>query len=568
MKSIKYSQYLQETSKNYRYISYNSLNQTEEKKIGKIRYSFKDAVTILTPYVKVRLNEQIKVVVPIALYLLLVQIIVMKQNVSDSLSIGLGLLGVIIGLMFFMEGLKVGLMPFSETIGYFLPMKARKQAMLAIAFILGVGATFAEPAIGILKEAGKIVSADRAPLLYAMLTHFSGLTVVAVGIGVGIATLLGVLMFIYGWSLKPLIYASIIPTLVLTVYAFFNEHLSGIIGLAWDCGAVTTGPVTVPLILSLGIGVAGVIKHKHAKSMPGFGLVTLASVFPIMAVLTLGIFLYMTVPVQEMKKAMEITQTTSILGSPNVQSIILAIRAIVPLVLFLVIIQKAVLQEVIHHAGIIAYGIVLCIIGMSVFNLGLSFGLSPLGNQVGSIVPASYSSIQAVMNSPIYSVQIGLIICFLFAFFLGYGATLAEPALNALGITVENLTNGAFKKKLVMTSVSIGVALGLAIGVLKIIYDIPLIYLIAPLYAVAVTLTVISEEKYVNLAWDSAGVTTGPITVPLVLAMGLGFANATNALDGFGILALASVFPIISVLSVGLYVQYLEKKTSKEEDYV
>ncbi len=98
-------------------------------------------------------------------------------------------------------------------------------------------------------------------------------------------------------------------------------------------------------------------------------------------------------------------------------------------------------------------------------------------------------------------------------------------------------------------------------------FDIGIMYLLLPLYILAIILTIISEEKYVNMGWDSAGVTTGPITVPLVLAMGLGFANATNSLDGFGLLALASIFPILSVLFVGLYVHYLQKRTIKEDDY-
>jgi len=568
VETIKYSKYLRETSTNYRHISYNKLNLPAEQRKEKLKYSFKDAITILNPYVRVRLNEQIKVVIPIALYLALFQIIVMKQAVSDGISITLGLSGVIVGLMFFMEGLKVGLMPFGETIGYSLPMKAQKTAVLTIAFILGIGATFAEPAIGILKEAGKIVDPEKSPLLFSMLTQFSGMTVLAVAAGVGAATLFGILMFIYGWSLKPLIFASLIPTLFLTIYAHFNENLSGIIGLAWDCGAVTTGPVTVPLLLSLGIGVAGVIKHKHTKNIPGFGIVTLASLFPIMAVLILGLFLNATVPVEQMKKTVEAATAAPWINYPHIQSIILAVRAIVPLMLFLFIVQKIILKEPIRHAGIITYGIILCLIGMSVFNLGLSYGLSPLGNQVGSIVPALYSSIGTVTNSPIYSGYIGLAICLFFTFFLGYAATLAEPALNALGTTVENLTNGAFRKKLVMLSVSVGVALGISCGALKIIFDIPLMYLVVPLYTLAVILTIISEEKYVNIGWDSAGVTTGPITVPMVLAMGLGFANATGAIDGFGILALASVFPILSVLSVGLTVYYIEKKKQKEENYV
>jgi hypothetical protein len=568
MSTIKYSKYLQETSKNYRHVKFGTLDHPPGKERRDIAYTLKEAMTIIKPYVKVRLNEQFKVVIPIALYLLLFQVIVLKQTVTGGVSIGLGLLGVIVGLMFFMEGLKVGLMPFGEDIGYFLPMKANKTIILAIAFVLGIGATFAEPAMGVLKEAGKIVDPSKAPLLYAMLNQYSGYTVLAVSIGVGTATMLGILMFIYGWSLKRLIYFSLAPTLALSVYSFTDENLFQVIGLAWDCGAVTTGPVTVPLVLSLGIGVAGVIKHKHTNNIPGFGLVTLASMYPIMAVLALAVILNSIMPEAGATTAAGVAAPASTWwDSPAVQSVVLSIRAIVPLALFLYVVQTVILRERIHNAGKIMYGLALCVIGMSLFNLGLNFGLSRLGSLVGSMVPASYSTIEMVANSPLYGMIIGLCICFLFAFFLGYGATLAEPALNALGMTVENITNGAFRKKLVMLAVSIGVALGLSVGVLKIVFNIQIMYLLLPLYILAIVLTIISEEKYVNMGWDSAGVTTGPITVPLVLAMGLGFANATNALDGFGLLALASIFPILSVLSVGLYVHYLQDKTIKENDY-
>ena len=388
----------------------------------------------------------------------------------------------------------------------------------------------------------------------------------AVSVGVGIATLLGIMMFVYGWSLKRLIYISLIPTLALTAYCYMDEQLSQVIGLAWDCGAVTTGPVTVPLVLSLGIGVAGVIKHRHTDTIPGFGLVTLASLYPIMAVLALSIILKNAPP--EAVQAAVAEAGRNWYEGPAVQSVVLAVRAIVPLALFLLLVLKVVLKERVPKINEVVYGLVLCVVGMSLFNLGLNFGLSPLGAMVGSIVPASYSALAAVPGSPLYGVFFGLVVCVLFAFFLGYGATLAEPALNALGLTVENLTNGAFKKKLVMLAVSLGVAMGLAAGVVKIVFDIPVVALLLPLYLLALVLTVLAEEKYVNMGWDSAGVTTGPITVPLVLALGLGFANATNALDGFGVLALASIFPILSVLSVGLYVHHLEAKKQKEETYV
>lgn len=569
MNTIKFSRYLRETAKNYSHISFGRLDTAEEKKRRrKIDYTLKDALTIIKPYVKVRLNEQFRLVIPVALYLLLFQVIVIRQSVTGGVSVGLGLLGVVVGLMFFMEGLKVGIMPFGEAVGYFLPIKAEKRIILAIAFVLGIGATFAEPAMGVLKEAGKIVDPSRAPLLYAMLNQYSGYTVLAVSIGVGVATLLGILMFIYGWRLKRLIYVSLAPTLALTAYSFGDKDLSQVIGLAWDCGAVTTGPVTVPLVLSLGIGVAGVIKHKHTNNIPGFGLVTLASMYPIMAVLSLGIILDGIMPGTAATSASGAPVTASSWHAlPAVRSVVLSVRAIVPLAFFLFFVQSVILKERVHKSGEIIYGLALCLAGMSLFNLGLSFGLSPLGGTVGSLVPASYSQIDAVSGSPLYGIFVGLAVCFIFAFVLGYVATLAEPALNALGITVENLTNGAFRKKLVMIAVSIGVALGLSVGVLKIVFGVQIMYLLLPLYILAAVLTIISEEKYVNMGWDSAGVTTGPITVPLVLAMGLGFADATGALDGFGLLALASIFPILSVLTVGLYINYLQKKSTKEDNY-
>ncbi|MGA0394988.1 MAG: DUF1538 domain-containing protein, partial [Rhodospirillales bacterium] len=150
------------------------------------------------------------------------------------------------------------------------------------------------------------------------------------------------------------------------------------------------------------------------------------------------------------------------------------------------------------------------------------------------------------------------------AWALGFDATLAEPALNALGLTVENLTNGAFKRRFLIYAVSIGVGFGISLGVLKIIYNLPIAYFLIPGYAIAIVLTALSSEEFVNIAWDSAGVTTGPVTVPLVLSMGLGFGNAVNAIDGFGILAMASICPILSVLTVGIWIDLQIKIRAKK----
>ena len=202
---------------------------------------------------------------------------------------------------------------------------------------------------------------------------------------------------------------------------------------------------------------------------------------------------------------------------------------------------------------------------MVVFNLGLSYGLSKLGGQSGGLVPAAFSALDGVDGSPLYNLGFGIIVALAFAWLLGFGATLAEPALNALGMTVENLTSGSFKKSTLMYAVSLGVATGIALGVAKIVFDIPIAYLLVPGYVLAILLTVLSSEEFVNIAWDSAGVTTGPVTVPLVLAMGLGFGNALGAIEGFGILSMASIGPIVAVLSTGLYIRWKFNRRAEAE---
>ncbi len=525
---------------------------------------------LLVPYVSVRLMDQVKAVVPLALYLVLFQMLILRQAVDNSWIITAGLFAVIIGLMLFMEGLKLGLMPFGETIGNNLPKRVTLPVVLSVAFLLGIGVTFAEPAIGALKAVGSIVNPARAPYLWALLNQWSGVLVLVVGMGVGLAAVLGTIRFLKGWSLKPYIYITLIPVLGLTAWAMSDDELAKILGLAWDCGAVTTGPVTVPLVLSLGIGIASA-GGGGKSSLSGFGIVTLASLFPILGVIGLSFFIAATVPVEDIiaAAAAATADTTPAWHEETpFAEIIGGFRAIVPLVLFLMIILKVVLREKVHEAGIVAYGLILCVIGMIVFNVGLSYGLSLLGGQSGGVIPAAFTKLEHIAESPLYFYEVGIGIALFFAWALGFGATLAEPALNALGITVENLTNGVFKKRMLLYAVSIGVGFGIATGVLKIIYDLPIGWLLIPAYLVTLVLTWMASEEFVNVAWDSAGVTTGPITVPLVLAMGLGFGNAVDSIEGFGILSMASVGPILSVLATGVWVQARARRNlaAKEEE--
>jgi hypothetical protein len=280
----------------------------------------------------------------------------------------------------------------------------------------------------------------------------------------------------------------------------------------------------------------------------------------------------------------------------------------------MVFVLIVVLREKLPKPDETALGLALAIIGMGIFSIGIVFGLDKLGTQVGQKLPSSFTQIklednkktianfdksvvQTALDSdgnknsffyaqegteiktipfkeddlnkttgqlnyvptrgPLFGEDgglVGILVVLLFAFIMGYGATLAEPALNALGATVEELTVGTFKKSLLMQAVALGVGVGIALGVAKIIWNIPLIYMMGPPYVLLLIITKLSTEEFVNIGWDSAGVTTGPITVPLVLAMGLAVGQQVGVVEGFGILSMASVCPILSVLCVGLVV--------------
>ncbi|MGB1850907.1 MAG: DUF1538 domain-containing protein [Candidatus Micropelagos thuwalensis] len=579
-KSIRYGDYIQAMSVDSHKIPYIELmpeplfdrhGNEYPQPVPKIKMGGGEVVKLLQPYISTRFMDQARAVVPLAAYLGLFQYIVLQTPVIDASIIAGGLLAVMVGLMMFMEGLKLGLMPFGEVIGNNLPRKLHLGGVLFIAFLLGIGVTFAEPAIGALQVAGSIVDPEKAPYLFTLLNDRAGTTVLLVGLGVGLAAVLGTVRFLRGWSLKPLIFMSLTPTLILSIIAFFDPELTKIVGLAWDCGAVTTGPVTVPLVLALGIGVASAAGKGADSSLSGFGIVTLASVFPILGVLLLSFYTAYTVPpdiiiarAAEIKAAAEMasTQPQWYELTPWAE-VILGVRAIVPLVIFLGFVLFVILRERIKESSIMNYGIFLAVAGMCIFNVGLTYGLAKLGDQSGGLIAGAFSSVDAISASPLYSLSVGIGIAALFAWVLGLGATLAEPALNALGMTVQNMTNGAFKKSMLMGAVSIGVATGIMLGVLKLIFDFHILYILLPGYALGLLLTILSTEEFVNVGWDSAGVTTGPVTVPLVLAMGLGFGNALGSTEGFGILAAASICPIVAVLSLGLYVQFRVKREER-----
>lgn len=682
------------------------MNDVPQKKIQpRVKITATQALNLFIPYVKRRFSEQIRSVALIVLYLLFFQVVVLRVNVAQAGIIATGLALVIVGLTFFIEGLLLGIMPLGETIGVKLPQKARVHIILIFSFVLGVGATIAEPTIGILRAAGRFIEPWDAPLLFLMLNRYSSYLVMAVGAGVGFAVLCGMLRFLNNWSLKPFIAASVLPILAFSLWAVFDPNMKTITGIAWDCGGITTGPVTVPLVLALGIGVCRVV-GSASSGMAGLGVVTLASLYPVLAVLLLGwslagmapnpmsqvgfarpvnrvktsalfeseermIGFVLTHGSLEAKKALFDDHSDSLIAYLNrcaadgdwrarvfgpsftigdveaiIQGIVenrpglietahlrergppeqgasavlvsilsnlkLAFRAIVPLNLFLAFVLLIILRERIGRSDEIITGVLFALMGLGLFNVGMDLGLAKLGEQVGSILPSTFQTIEianeshtiehfdtTVITTAIndnglperfffsrhgeHFIQIpfiaerydasaktyryiprrgpldgkegslvGFCILFLFAFVMGYGATLAEPALTALGFKVEEHTVGVFKKSMLRHSAALGVGIGMMLGLVKILWDVPLVYLLIPPYIVAVVVTLFVNEEFVNIAWDCGGVTTGPVTVPLVLAMGLGIGTELAVAEGFGVIALASIGPVLTVLIAGM----------------
>jgi hypothetical protein len=302
-----------------------------------------------------------------------------------------------------------------------------------------------------------------------------------------------------------------------------------------------------------------------------------------------------------------------------------ALKAIGLLAIPILVVFFLLVRESLPYPDEIVLGIFFCVLGLATFGIGIELGLDKLGTEIGSKLPASFKVIllpedkriitdfdssmvhvavspdgekrqfffseddgkitpipfdpsgfdqptgqyrYTPVKGPLFgsgSPLPGILVVILFAFIMGYGATLAEPALNALGVTVEELTAGTFKKSLLMQAVAVGVGSGIALGVTKIVLDIPLAYILVPPYIILMLITKFSTEEFVNIGWDSAGVTTGPITVPLVLAMGLGIGTQVGVVEGFGILASASVCPILSVLLLGLHVNRKRKAALAEE---
>jgi hypothetical protein len=541
---------------------------------GHIQVTYKPEInrklvwSILAPYIKDKVLEQVKAIAPITLFLLGFQFLVFRlMNLANPLGLAAGMSCVVAGLVFFIDGLRIGVMPLGENIGSTLPAKARLRVILLAACILGTVANMAEPAIGSLRILGAKISPQQAPLLFDYLNVRTEMVLWVLSVGVGLGACNGILRFVRGWSLKRTLIPGLVTVFVLSLLAARDPNASTLLGVAWDAGGITTGTVAAPLLLALGVGLASALGRDH-DGMAGFGIITLCSIWPIALFLGMGLYHswtgnFLSPSEGQAFLAQRAAEGANLDGQFNFlaaigHNFISACLAIIPLVTIMLLLQRLVLREPIRDLAHVVAGIVCALIGLVLFKIGLEWGLDPLGDQVGrsSVISFSGQGFDHVGLGPNgrYGRFWGKLAVILFGFVAGYGASLAEPALAALGMTVEDVTSGAFKKGLVMHTVAFGVGMGLVVGVSKILFGWPTMWIVLPSYALVIALTVLSDEKFVNIGWDSGGVTTGDITSPVLIALGLGVAAAVGAPDGFSLIAMGSVWPIISVLAMGILV--------------
>uniref|UniRef100_A0A7S2M9A0 DUF1538 domain-containing protein n=1 Tax=Zooxanthella nutricula TaxID=1333877 RepID=A0A7S2M9A0_9DINO len=491
------------------------------------------------------------------------------------------------GLAFFALGIRHGLMPLGELVGARMPLRCSRPVVMTSVFALGVLCTIAEPAINALRKAGRNIAPERAPLL-ALILDYPSTLMLGIGVGVGLAAVFGAFRVLLKIKMRPCVGVLSVVCLVGTLACvWLGGEMPTVTGLAWDCGAVTTGPVTVPIVLALGLGIAAsaskapgqspevrgsearrqsmrraslvsALSERHARnpapaasaagqdspdedSDAGSGIVTFASLFPVAGVWTLAFGFGGPSAAVGAARDSHVDQESSLLDY-----FFDTVRAVVPLVGFLLFLQLAVVRERVPRPKLLAFGLACCFLGMFLFSIGLDRGLVPLGDAAGKALPHARER---------FGKRAGTCVIAAFGFLAGGFATFAEPALTALGETVERSSKGKFKKGVLVLAVALGVGSGIAFGFMKVYFELPLWPILTIGYSVCLALTALSDDLVASIAWDSAGVTTGPVTVPIVLASGLALGDEANVVEGFGILSCASIAPITSVLIAGILLQ-------------
>ena len=470
-------------------------------------------------------------VLPITLIVLALCFLWVPAPVSAMLGFLVGAVLLVVGMGLFTLGTDLAMTPIGEHVGAAMTRSKKLWLIMLISFLVGVIITISEPDLQVLAE--QVPGVPNMTLI------------LAVALGVGLFLVVALLRILLRIPMKWLLlgcYAA-----VFGLAAFVPDSF---LAVAFDSGGVTTGPMTVPFILALGVGVSSIRSDANAEN-DSFGLVALCSVGPILAVMLLGfIFRPAGSSYAASNVLPDVTDTRAMTGMflhalPHYMKEVAI--ALLPIAAFFVLFQIFVLHLKMREVFRISMGLVYTYVGLAMFLTGVNVGFMPMGNFLGRSL--------GLLDVRWLLVPIGMLI--------GYFVVSAEPAVHVLSKQVYELTSGAIPQKALGLSLSIGVSVSVGLSMLRIISGIHILWLLVPGYLVAVLLMFFVPPIFTSIAFDSGGVASGPMTATFLLPLAMGACIAVGgdvATDAFGVVAMVAMTPLITIQVLGLVFKFKQKK--------
>ena len=484
---------------------------------------------------------------PLAVIIVVCLLVAPLDTIGDYLKIVIGYVCVVFGQAMFLVGLETSILPIGRMVGGSFAKYNKLAFVLSFGFVFGLLATVAEPALSVL---AKQISAIM-PLVNS--TLFIWITGTGIGIGVAVA----LVRIVKNINIK-LIFGVLYILVFITVIFSPNEFIA----LAFDGSGATTGDVSVPFILALGLGISATFS-KSKTNDDSLGIIGISSVGPIIAVLIYGVIVKIvnggTLP-PENAYDMTTQKTLADVVIGNVGDVALAVLPIILIsVPFLVFILKLPRRTFLQ----LIFGVLPVYLGLLIFLSGIDFGFGFVGQYIGQMFFEE--------SRPEYFKWLLLLV----GFILGAAITVSEPAVTVLGVQIEELTNGHIKKTTISVTLAIGIGFASLLSILKILTEINILYFLVPLYAISLIMMIFTPKLFVGLAFDSGGVTGGALTsaflTPLTLsiAQSVAVANGTQLsilTNGFGIISFISVTPLIAIQALGIIYNIKVKISEAEND--
>lgn len=478
-----------------------------------------------------KLREALTAVSPTIGIVLLLSFTIAPIPPSILLLFLFGAVMLIVGMMFFTLGAELAMTPVGERIGTRIAQSRKLGIVLLLCFVLGFVITISEPDLQVLAE--QVPSVPNAVLI------------VAVAAGVGVFLMIAMLRMLFSKTLRMLL---IIFYLLIFALAFFVPD--DFISVAFDSGGVTTGPMTVPFIMALGVGFAAVRSDKHAED-DSFGLVALCSIGPILAVLLLGLLYhpentaYTPSEIPVIRDSVELWKYFAT-GLPQyIEEIAISL---LPIVAFFAVFQIISLKMKGRALLKVVIGILYTYVGLVLFLTGVNVGFMPAGNYLGeTIAGLSYRWVL---------IPIGMVI--------GYFIVKAEPAVYVLKEQVEEITSGAISGEAMGLSLSLGVAASIGLAMIRVLTGISIFWFILPGYFIALCLSFFVPKIFTAIAFDSGGVASGPMTATFLLPFVMGACQAVGGnivQDAFGVVAMVAMTPLITIQVMGAIYKYRSEHT-------